>query len=169
MAQPTPFSLSQCFSQLVGRKVTFVQTTLSADIKTKQLFGIYSVLPQESAIVVKADLPLLGSFAGALVGFPDNVVKEHLKVTPMEELLRDAIYEVLNIASAAITTEGRAVFSKMVADPAYIDGAAAAVFKKPDHRSYFNVSIDGYQGGKFNIFSALVVPAPQRNIFKAPV
>ena len=57
----------------------------------------------------------------------------------------------------------------MVADPAYIDGAAAAVFKKPDHRSYFYVSIDGYQGGKFNIFSALVVPAPQRNIFKAPV
>jgi hypothetical protein len=169
MSQPTPFSLSQRFSQLVGRKVTFVQTTLSVDVKIKQIYGIYTVLPQESAIVVKADLPLLGSFAGALVGFPDNVVKEHLKVTPMEELLRDAIYEVLNIASAAISTEGRAVFAKMVADPAYIDGAAGAVFKKPDHRSYFNVSIDGYQGGKFNIFAPLSVPGPARNPFKAPI
>src|SRR5580692_7152838 len=105
MSEPTPYSLSQRFSQLIGRKVTFVQTTLSVDIKIKQLYGIYSVQPQESAIVVKADLPLLGSFAGALVGFPDNVVKEHLKVSPMEELLRDAIYEVLNIASAAISNE----------------------------------------------------------------
>jgi len=152
MSEPTPYSLSQRFSQLIGRKVTFVQTTLSVDIKIKQLYGIYSVQPQESAIVVKADLPLLGSFAGALVGFPDNVVKEHLKVSPMEELLRDAIYEVLNIASAAISNE-RAVFVKMVSDPAYIDGVAGQVFKKPDHRSYFNVLIDGYQGGKFTIFA----------------
>jgi hypothetical protein len=158
MPEPTPYSLSQRFSQLIGRKVTFVQTTLSVDIKIKQIYGIYKVLPQESAIVVKADLPLLGSFAGALVGFPDNVVKEHLKVTPMEELLRDAIYEVLNIASAAITNEGRAVFSKMVTDPAYIDGAAGLVFKKPDHRSYFNVLIEGYQGGKFTIFAPFAPP-----------
>lgn len=158
MPEPTPFSLSQRFSQLIGRKVTFVQTTASLDVKTKQMYGIYTVLPQETAIVVKADLPLLGSFAGALVGFPDNVVKEHLKVNPIEELLRDAIYEVLNIASAAITTEGRAVFTKMVADPAYIDGAAGQVFKKPDHRSYFNVLIDGYQGGKFSIFAPFGPP-----------
>jgi hypothetical protein len=169
MSEPTPFTLSQRFSQLVGRKVTFVQTTLTLDNKIKQLYGIYNVLPQETAIVVKADLPLLGSFAGALVGFPDNVVKEHLRVNPMEELLRDAIYEVLNIASAAISHEGRAVFTKMVSDPAYIDGAAGLVFKKPGHRSYFNVLIDGYQGGKFSIFSALSTPSPERNPFKAPI
>src|SRR5271166_2011928 len=107
MSQPTPFTLSQRFSQLVGRKVTFVQTTLSMDVKIKQIYGIYTVPDQESAIVVKADLPLMGSFAGALVGFPDNVVKEHLKVTPIEELLRDAIYEVFNIATATVSTEGR--------------------------------------------------------------
>jgi hypothetical protein len=154
MSEPTPYSLSQRFSQLIGRKVTFVQTTFSLDKNVKQLYGIYTVLPQETAIVVKADLPLLGSFAGALVGFPDNVVKEHLKVTPMEELLRDAVYEVFNIASAAVSTEGRAVFSKMVTEPVYIDGPAGQMFKKPDHRSYFNVLIEGYQGGKFSIFSA---------------
>jgi hypothetical protein len=87
------------------------------------------------------------------VGLPDSAVKEHLAVSPVEELLRDAIYEVLNIASAVITTEGRAVFSQMVADPLFIDGAAEKAFKKPDHRSYFNVLVDGYQGGKFTIFA----------------
>jgi hypothetical protein len=65
------------------------------------------VFPNETAVVVKADLPLLGSLAGILVGLPDSAVKEHLAATPMEELLRDAVYELLHIASAVITTEGR--------------------------------------------------------------
>jgi hypothetical protein len=28
--------------------------------------------------------------------------------------------------------------------------------KKPDHKSYFNVSVDGYQGGKFTILAQFV-------------
>jgi len=106
MAEPTPFALSRRFSQLIGRKVTFVQLTAETVTKIKQLYGIYTVLPHNTSIIVKADLPLLGSFAGALVGFPDCVVREHLRVTPIEEILRDAIYEVFNIASAAITSLG---------------------------------------------------------------
>ena len=156
MSEPTPYALSKLFSELIGRKVTFVQTTVAPETKIKQMYGIYKVLPHETAIVVKSDLPLLGSLAGILVGLPDSGVKEHLAVSPVEELLRDAIYEVLNIASAVITTEGRAVFTKMVADPAFVDGAAGVTLKKPDHRSYFNVLVDGYQGGKFTIFSQSV-------------
>jgi hypothetical protein len=156
MAEPTPFALSRRFSQLIGRKVTFVQLTAETVTKIKQLYGIYTVLPHNTSIIVKADLPLLGSFAGALVGFPDCVVREHLRVTPIEEILRDAIYEVFNIASAAITTDGRAVFTKMVTDPAYIDGAAGTVLACPDRRSYFNVSIDGYQGGRFTAIAQFV-------------
>ena len=156
MSEPTPFGLSRLFSQLTGRKVTFSQTTVALDTKIKQIYGIYNVLPDETAIVVKADLPLIGSFAGVLVGLPDAAVKERIGVTPLEELLRDAIYEVLNIASAAVSTEGRAILAKMVTDPAYIDGAAGQVYKKPGHRSYFNVLVDGYQGGKFTIFSQFV-------------
>jgi hypothetical protein len=153
MSEPTPYALSKLFSELIGRKVTFAQTTAAPETKIKQMYGIYTVLPHETAIVVKADLPLLGSIAGVLVGLPDSSVKEHLAVSPVEELLRDAIYEVLNIASAVATTEGRAVFTKMVTDPILIDGAAGKLFKKPDRRSYFNVLVDGYQGGKFTIFS----------------
>jgi hypothetical protein len=153
MSEPTPFALSKLLSELIGRKVTFSQTTVSPETKIKQMYGIYTVLPHETAIVVKSDLPLLGSLAGVLVGLPDAAVKEHLAVSPVEELLRDAIYEVLNITSTAVTTEGRAVFTKMVTDSALIDGAAAKLFVKPDRRSYFNVLVDGYQGGKFTIFS----------------
>jgi hypothetical protein len=153
MAEPTPFALSKLLSELIGRKVTFTQTTAAPETKIKQMYGIYTVLPHETAIVVKADLPLLGSLAGVLVGLPDAAVKEHLAVSPVEELLRDAIYEVLNITSTVVTTEGRAVFTKMVGDATLIDGAAGKLFKKPDRRSYFNVLVDGYQGGKFTIFS----------------
>jgi hypothetical protein len=153
MSEPTPYALSQLFSQLIGRKVAFAQTTLSADGKVKHMYGIYNVLPHERPIVVKADLPLLGSMAGALVGLPDSTVKERLGGTPIEEVLRDAIHEVLNVVSAVITTDGRAIFTKMVPETAYIDGAAGEMFKKPDHKSYFNVTVDGYTGGKFTVFA----------------
>ena len=156
MSEPTPYGLSRCFTQLLVRKVTFVQTTFALDMHIRQMYGIYTVLPHETAIVVKADLPLLGSFAGALVGLPDPAVREHLRAMPLEELMRDAICEVLNIACAAVTTEGRAVFTKLAADPASIDGAAGKVLKKPDHRSYFTVAVDGYQGGRFTILSQFV-------------
>jgi hypothetical protein len=153
MSEPTPFALSKLFTDLTGRKVTFAQTVAAPETKIKQLYGIYKILPQDTAVVVKADLPLLGSLGGVLVGLPDAVVKEHLAATPIEELLRDAIHEVLNISSTVVTNEGRAVFEKMVTDPVLIDGVAGAVLKKPDRKSYFNVVIDGYQGGKFAIFS----------------
>jgi hypothetical protein len=156
MAGTTAFALSRRFSQLVGRKVTFVQSLPTPASKLAQIYGIYTVLPQKSAVVVKGDLRLLGSIAGALVGLPDPEVMNHLAANPMEELMRDAIYEVLNIAAATISTEGRAVFTKMVTDPTLIEGVAEETLKKPFRRSYFSVSMDGYQGGTFCIFSQFV-------------
>jgi hypothetical protein len=126
------------------------------DAKAKKIFGIYTVLPLGYAVVVQADLRLLGSIAGALVGWPDQVVKEHVEKTPMDEILRDAVSEVLNVAAAAMAVEGRVVFSNMVTSAAYVDGAAGEVLKSPVHRSYFSVSIEGYVGGKFVIFSPFV-------------
>jgi hypothetical protein len=156
MAEPSPFLLSKAFAQLTSRKVAFVIATALPESKLTQIYGIYNVTPHNVAIIVKADLALLGSFAGALVGLPDMAVKEHLKTNPIDELLRDAILEVFNIAAATVTTEGRAVFTKMVTDPAYIDGPAEKAFKQPFRRNYFNVTIDGYQGGKFTILSDFI-------------
>ena len=156
MSEPTPLSLSHLFTQLIGRKVTFAPTTIAPETKIKQMYGIYNVLPHETAIVVKADLPLLASLAGVMVGLPDSAVKECLAKSPLEEVLRDAIHEVLNVASAALTNEGRAVFARMVTDTGLIDGVAGQLFKKPDRRTYFNVLVDGYQGGKFTLFAQFI-------------
>ncbi len=155
MSEPTAHSFTQLLSQLTGRKVSFAQAKAAAASKTKQMYGLYTVLPHETVIVVKADLPLLASFAGSLVGFPDDAVKERLGADPLDEILRDAIHEVLNISATLVTNEGRAVFKRMAPDPVYFDNFDAQLLQKPDRRTEFDVSIDGYQGGKFTIFAQL--------------
>jgi hypothetical protein len=156
MSEPNAFNLSKHLSDLIGRKVSFAVAPASAESKIKQIYGIYTVLPYETAVLVKADLPLLGSLAGVMVGLPDSAVKEHLAATPMDELMRDAMHEVLNVTSTVVSKEGRPVFKKMVSDASLIDGAAGKLLAKPDHRSYFNVTVDGYQGGKFNLFAQFI-------------
>jgi hypothetical protein len=153
MSEPTPYALSKHFTNLIGRKVTFAQMTSALETKAKQVYGIYTVFPMRATLVVKADLALMGSFAGALVGLPDAEVKQHLATNPIEELLRDAIYEVFNVAAAVITTEGRATLTAMVTDQLLIRGAAEKALSTPLHRSYFNVAVEGYQGGRFNVLS----------------
>ncbi len=155
MAEVTGYALSHHLSDLVGRKVEFKQATVAVET-ARAVYGIYNVLPDNTPVVVKTDLALLGSFAGLLVGLPDEEVKQRLKVSPIEELLRDAMYEVLNITSTVVTTEGRAVFGRMVTDVAYVDGQAGEVLKKPGRRSYFNVSVEGYQGGRFTVLSPIL-------------
>jgi hypothetical protein len=152
MTGPTPFSLTKLFTTLLGRKVAFAQAVDSPS-KDKQVYGVYTVFPGQSAVVVKADLALLGSFAGVLVGLPDAAVKTQLKTTPIEEILRDAIYEVLNIASEEMTTHGRASFSRMEMDQVYLNEDALNALRKPAVKNFFNVTVDGYQGGRFSVYA----------------
>ena len=152
MAQPTPVALSRHFSALTNRQVAFKPCTADKISKASKAYGVYSVFPQRTALVVKADVALLGSFAGALVGLPDDEVVSRLKANPLDELLCDPMKEVLNVASAAISSDGRAVFNSIVFNPVYLSPEAEQVTESPLHRSYFNVEIQGYQGGSFCIF-----------------
>ena len=77
----------------------------------------------------------------------------------MEESLRDAIYEVLNIASSTIAPQSRTSLSKVATDLASIDETASMTLAKPDHKYYFDVSINGYDGGKFSV-SVRLAPVP---------
>jgi hypothetical protein len=156
MPDVTAYALSKHLSDLIGRKVSFTVTTASPETKIKQIYGIYTVLPYETMVLVKTDLPLLGSLAGVLVGLPDSAVKEHLAASSLDELMRDAMHEVLNVTSTVVSKEGRPVFQKMVSDASLVDGPAGKLLVKPDHRSYFNVAVDGYQGGKFQLFSQFI-------------
>lgn len=155
MSEPTGFALSRHLTDLIGRNVQFKLVPSAVETPAKVIFGIYTVLPEETPVVVKTDLSLLASFAGVLVGLPDAEVKNRISTGTPDELLRDAMHEVLNVTSTVITTEGRAVFQRMVNNVAYVDGPAGQVLKLPGHRTYFNVTVDGYQGGRFYIFSPL--------------
>lgn len=152
MPEPNPVHIAKMISDLVGRKVVFQPLPTLLEPPGKQVFGTYQLLPWDLSIVVRADLGLLGSFAGLLVGLPDNAVKERVRTGAFDELLRDAAHEVLNISSAVIAAEGRAIFQKMAFDRSLVDGPAGDVLKKPFHKNFYNVTVEGYQGGKFSIF-----------------
>jgi hypothetical protein len=154
MSFPMQYALTHLLTDLIGRKVTFTLVTSGQETQARQVYGIYRRLSNEAPLVVKADLPLLGSFAGTLVGLSDTDVQSRLAGPSIEELFTDAIYEVLNVASSAITSEGRPVLSKMVTDCADIKGTAAeAIVMKPNHKIDFNVVVEGYRGGRFTVLS----------------
>ena len=97
----------------MGRQMTFVSAKPLPATRVPQAFGICNVFPGETAAIIQCDLSFLGAFAGTLVGVPNPTLKKHMPAKPIEELLRDAMYEVLNVASDAITAEGKAVLTKM--------------------------------------------------------
>ena len=153
MPDPTQQDLSRHFSNLVGRKVTFEKTLVNSLSKDKKAFAVYKSFPTESLIVVAADLRFLGSLAGALVGLPDSEVQNRLAKPVLDDLLNDAISEILNVTSAAIATEERAVFTQMVLERSGVKDAADAILTKPHRQISFNVTVENYQGGKFQVFS----------------
>lgn len=153
MAEPTPFALARLFTQLVGRDVKFAQLTRPVISKAKQIYGVYKVEPDDAARVVQADLSLLGSFAGALIGLPSDAIKQRVAETVLDESLRDAVHEVLNVASTVIAVDARAVFQAMYTDPVYCPEQATTLLRAPLHKSFFSVTVDGYEGGAFALFA----------------
>lgn len=153
MKEPTPYAMSRLFSDLTGREVSFSLQLHPPASKQRPLYGVYTELPSERVVVVKTDLPLLATFAGALLGLPEETAIERAQQSSMDESLRDAIHEVMNIASTALSTEERVKFLKMTLDPVYCDGKAADVLQKPDVKSSFQVSVDGKAKGSFIILS----------------
>ena len=153
MSDPTAPNLSQLFTSLIGRSVTFARVPPGPETKARQVYGLYTHHPAGAPIVVKSDLLLLFSCAGALVGLPDSEVQSRLSAPAIDELLRDAVYEVLNVASSALAAEGRAVLTKMVTNRSEVGEAFETVLAKPAFRIDFNVSVDDYEGGRFTVLS----------------
>jgi hypothetical protein len=155
MTEPSAYAISTLLTDLIGRKVSVAQASTPEETKGKQMFGVYQVVSSCAPIVLKADLVLLVSMAGVLVGLPDSAVKERLAAPALDELIRDAMHELLNILSTVVSVEGRAIFNKMLPNAAYVDGPAGVVLKKPSRRSFFTVEVEGYEGGHLSIFSSL--------------
>ncbi|MFP5229934.1 MAG: hypothetical protein ACLGXA_20150 [Acidobacteriota bacterium] len=145
--------LSRHFGTLIGRRVAFAAVRPTPESKAQQMWGVYTVSPDNAPMVVQADLPLLGSFAGALVGLPAQEVTGRLRGRPLDELLRDAIYEVLNIAGAVIMNEHHIALSAMTEEKKELQEGAAGLLAAAAIRSDFDVTIDGYPGGRLTVFS----------------
>ncbi len=155
MAEPTPFAITQLFTNLVGKDVAVSLVLHPAEAKGRKVFGIYEEVMTKRAMVVRADLALMGSLAGALLGLPTETAVERALETPMDESLRDALNEVLNIASTIVSSDERVIFIKMVQDPVFCEGGAADVLRAPDLQSHFSVSFDSQPAGLFTILSRL--------------
>ena len=151
MAETTPFELNKMFSSLTGKQVTFAQTKQAPPDSKKHVYGTYSLVPEETMRLVKADVALIGSFGGALMGLPKSAVLDGLKEVPLDETIRDAMHEILNVSATLVSREKRAVFQKMFFNMKELPDAATALIKAPKLTMHFQVSIAGYDGGAFTL------------------
>lgn len=151
MPIPTQVSLAHHFTSLINSPVTFTRVLKETESKKSQIYGIYKSLPEEHYTVVQAELPLLGSFAGALVGLRDADVRSRLSGPVIDDIMRDAITEVFNVASAAVATQGRTVFVNYVSDLSSLAPEITAFIQKPPKKLTFDVTIPNYQGGRFSL------------------
>lgn len=155
MSEATPFALSKLFTHLTGHQVSVSQAVKPLERKATQLYGEYVVLPWERALVVEMDLSLLSALGGALLGLPSAVALQKAQEKPMDALVQDAIQEVLNVASAVLSKEGRVVFRKLVVDRIYLSTECTVLLTKASVRAFFQVAIDGRSEGFFSMMTNL--------------
>ena len=152
MKEPTAFSLSQFFTALAGKPVSFSLAVNAPDPKVPCMYGVYSVLPEDDTLVMRISLKSLALLGGTLLGLPAESAIERAQATPLDEAIRDAMHEVLNIASTAIGTESRVVFKKMFREVASVPAEATALMSKPSLRSSYRVVVGGAEAEMVTIF-----------------
>lgn len=153
MAEPSSSSMATLFSELIGRHVNFSEQLHALPQNGKQIYCAYLIKPMDSYRVIKADLSLLSSFAGALVGLSPETIQERVAEAKLDEPFRDALHEVMNIASRIVTLEHRGVFKGMFGDPGQLPPEARHTLRDPCYSSYFKVTVDGYEGGAFSLLA----------------
>lgn len=156
MANSTPYNLSQLFSNLIDRRVSVIEASEREATKCRKSYASYDVVGRNEKILLQIDFDLLGSLGGALAGMPDAVVRQNLKSMPFDETLRDAMHEILNIVSAVITTEGRAILKMMELDENKGRTLAKSFMQTTSHlASRLQVAIPNYSGGQIEVLSPI--------------
>jgi hypothetical protein len=82
-----------------------------------------------------------------------ETVKERVAEAKLDEALRDALHEVMNIASRIVTVEHRGVFKGMFGDPGQMPPDARSTLREPCYSSHYKVTVDGYEGGGFSLLA----------------
>jgi hypothetical protein len=151
----TPFLLSQLFTDLTGRRVSVVDAAELMPSTAAKAYGIYEVVPGNAILLLKVDLPLLASLGGVLVGLPESIVKQQISQQPLDETLRDAMHEVLNITSKVLTKHGRAVLREMITDKTSGDAFTTEFIQQPHAQRRFYTTMNGYPAGEITLFTAI--------------
>lgn len=153
MHEPSARSMSQLFSQLTDRHVSFILEPNAAAGKGPSIFALYTEFPDNNPIVAQADRATVAVLAAALLGMPEDTAIERALEQPLNEAIRDAMHEVLNIGSTALSTVGRVVLKDFVTEPVAIAQVGKAVMADPSSKSTYRVAIDGKPRGIFSLFS----------------
>jgi hypothetical protein len=153
MPDATELRLSHLFTKMLGRDVKFNRIETRTESAAKQIYFVYNRFDQEVELVVKGDLPLLASFAGAFLGFQDSDVQSRISSSELDDVLKDAIFEILNMASSAVSHHGPAILSKMATSFDEIGKEAESMVASPHKREVYNVAVEGYKGGRLTVLS----------------
>ena len=142
MAEATALSLSRFFCDLTGRQVSFSIAASSSPVKGPQMYGLYQVADDSKPLLMRIHLDTLAVLGGALLGLPEELAIEKAKQTPLDEPLRDAMHEVLNIASTAISPDARVIFKTMAKSTAGFSDEVADLMRTACHKSSYRVSVE---------------------------
>ena len=147
MSGPTAFALSHLFTDLVDRPVNFSEAKTLPAAEAKKVYAVYETLPAGRPIIVQADLPFIASIAGLLIGMPANIALERAQAEPMDDSVRDPIYEALNICSTCLSGGERVLLRMMTTNKMKILHPASDLLKKSGSAINYKVVISGKDCG----------------------
>lgn len=143
MAEATAFSLSTFFSELTGQHVSFAIATNAPFPKGEQMYGLYHVVADGSIMLLTAGLSSIALMGGALLGMPADLANERVRAAQVDEPLRDAMHEVLNISSTAFSPEERIVFKGMSRTVDAFSAEVKTLLQKSSRKSSYRVAVNG--------------------------
>jgi hypothetical protein len=144
-------ALSVMYTQLLGRDITFTPAPKAVSSNAPSLYATYLCGAVGFPLVVQADLALMASVGGVMVGLPHDIAYERVRQVPMDELLRDAIHEVLNITSTPLSMGYRVVFQTLHLTRPELSESAQDLLNAGLPPVSFTVAIRGYAGGLFQV------------------
>ncbi|MGI4758567.1 MAG: hypothetical protein ACRYGF_17165 [Janthinobacterium lividum] len=144
--------LSQFFTALAGKPVSFSFAGNAPAPKEACMYSLYTAPPEAAPVVMRISLQALALLGASLLGLPEDTALERAAATPTDEPMRDAMHEVLNIASTAIGGDTRLVFQTMFRDKASLPGEAATLLAAPGPNTSFRIAVDGADSGMATLF-----------------
>lgn len=152
MTEPVALHLSQFFSALAGKPVSFAFAGNVLPSQGACMYGVYASPAEDGPVVMRIGLKALALLGASLLGLPEDTAMERATATPTDEPMRDAMHEVLNIASTAIGGETRLVFQQMFRELSALPTEAANLVRSQGLRTSFRVAVDGVGGDTATIF-----------------